>query len=128
MITCAYECPGELKSSLTIAYQTAPRVFTPMIALNDIYLSGLDYFDVNNDGAKDIIATEYSGERLPVYRGLPTPCQADLNLDNVLNFFDITLFIQMYLQERPIADLNHDGTLNFFDISTLLDTFRNGCP
>ncbi len=128
MVTCAYECPGNFKNSITIAYQTAPRVFAPMIALNDIYLSGLDYFDVNNDGVKDIIATEYSGYRLPVYRGIPVPCPADLNLDKVLNFFDITLFIQMYTNQRPLADLNHDGILDFFDFSVLLDTFRNGCP
>jgi len=128
LITCAYECPGEFKNSITIAYQTTPKIFTPMIALNDIYLTGLDYFDINGDGAQDIVATESLGYRIPVYRGVPTPCHADLNLDHIIDFFDISLFIQMYTNQRPLADLNRDGIINFFDFSTLLDTFRNGCP
>ncbi len=58
----------------------------------------------------------------------PTPadlfvCDADLNNDGELDFFDVSLFIQNY---NTGADYNGDGQTNFFDVSQFIADF-NGC-
>ena len=128
LYTCSYESRRYLKNSISIMFQTAPRVFLPAISINDIDMSAVDALDMNRDGAIDLIGGGTDTDDLRVIYSVPKPCPADLNLDKILDFFDITLFIQMYTNQRPLADLNHDGIIDFFDFSTLLDTFRNGCP
>ena len=51
---------------------------------------------------------------------------ADINNDGVLNFFDISAFLNAYQSLDPIADFNQDGLWNFFDISAFLNAFSNG--
>jgi hypothetical protein len=55
-------------------------------------------------------------------------CPADINSDNELNFFDISSFIELYLDDDPAADLNADGDLDFFDISSFVTMYLEGCP
>lgn len=55
-------------------------------------------------------------------------CKADLFPDGVLNFFDVSAFINMYSQQNTIADWNQDGVFNFFDISGFIQSFNAGCP
>ena len=55
-------------------------------------------------------------------------CQADLNADGQLNFFDISMFLNAFDAQDPIADFEPDGNFNFFDISTFLAVFSKGCP
>ena len=55
-------------------------------------------------------------------------CRADLNSDGLLNFFDISYFIDIYLHDDLNADFNDDELLNFFDISAFLNTYTTGCP
>ncbi|PCI07188.1 hypothetical protein COB72_10675 [bacterium] len=57
-----------------------------------------------------------------------SPCPADLNGDALLNFFDISLFLQAFQAQDPIADFDNDGLLNFFDIAAYLIEFAAGCP
>ena len=52
---------------------------------------------------------------------------ADMNNDGVLNFFDISIFLNAYVAGDPIADLNHDGALNFHDGSAFLGAYAGGC-
>ena len=59
--------------------------------------------------------------------GNPT-CQADLNADDDLNFFDISAFLAAFNNRAPAADFNNDGLFNFFDISAFLNAFAAGCP
>ncbi|PCI08369.1 hypothetical protein COB72_08465 [bacterium] len=60
---------------------------------------------------------------------LATGCSAaDLNNDGVLNFFDISVFLQAFGAMDLVADFNNDGVLNFFDISAFLIVFGEGCP
>lgn len=60
--------------------------------------------------------------------GATNPCPADLNGDGVLNFFDVSAFLNAFNDNSPIADLNGDGQLNFFDVSLFLNSFGAGCP
>lgn len=53
---------------------------------------------------------------------------ADTNADGVINFFDISTFLQAFTAQDLAADFNNDGLLNFFDISTFLQIFAMGCP
>ena len=55
-------------------------------------------------------------------------CLADLNDDRVLNFFDVTIFIEAFTTQSVDADFNGDGLLNFFDVSSFLETYLAGCP
>ena len=55
-------------------------------------------------------------------------CPADLTNDGLLNFFDISEFLQAFAIQSPIADFDNDGLFNFFDISEFLQAFAAGCP
>lgn len=57
-----------------------------------------------------------------------TVCDADLNTDGVLNFFDVSAFLQGYNAMSAQADFNNDGVWNFFDVSAFLQAFNAGCP
>jgi hypothetical protein len=52
-------------------------------------------------------------------------CAADLNGDMVLNFFDVSLFLQDF---NAGGDYNGDGATNFFDVSAFLQDYNAGCP
>ncbi len=54
-------------------------------------------------------------------------CLADLDGNGVLNFFDVTVFLNYYNSNDPRADLNGDGVLNFFDVTILLTQLNNSC-
>jgi len=54
-------------------------------------------------------------------------CPSDTNLDGVLNFFDVSVFLSNYNAGSSAADLNNDGELNFFDVSTFLNSYNMGC-
>lgn len=49
-------------------------------------------------------------------------CNADLNGDGVLDFFDVSLLLTTGI------DYNEDTSFDFFDISSFLFDFGNGCP
>ena len=55
-------------------------------------------------------------------------CSADLNGDGVLNFFDVSAFLNAFGNDEIIADFNGDGFFNFFDVSAFLNAFGGGCP
>lgn len=47
----------------------------------------------------------------------------------VLNFFDLSAFLNAYNNQHPSADLAPPfGVFNFFDISAYLSLFNQGCP
>jgi ligand-binding sensor domain-containing protein len=56
------------------------------------------------------------------------PCIADFTGDGVLDFFDVSAFLNAFNAEDPIADLTGDGVFNFFDVSAFLNAFGAGCP
>jgi len=59
---------------------------------------------------------------------LSVGCQADLNNDGQLNFFDVSAFLTAFNALDPAADFNADGQFNFFDVSAFLTAFNAGCP
>jgi hypothetical protein len=58
----------------------------------------------------------------------PNLCSADITGDGILDFFDISAFINAFSAMDPVADMNGDGIFNFFDISTFINLFNDGCP
>ena len=58
----------------------------------------------------------------------PPACPADLNGDGLLNFFDISAFLNAFSSQDSIADFTGDGEFNFFDVSAFLNMFTAGCP
>lgn len=55
-------------------------------------------------------------------------CPADLNLDGMVNFFDISEFLIQFNQQHPQGDITRDGEYDFFDVSAFLGAFGAGCP
>jgi enediyne biosynthesis protein E4 len=55
-------------------------------------------------------------------------CDADLTLDGTLNFFDVSAFLTMFIDQHPQGDVTRDGAYNFFDVSAYLVDFAAGCP
>ena len=41
---------------------------------------------------------------------------------------DIAAYLALFNAQDDAADLNDDGLLNFFDLSTYLNLFNAGCP
>ncbi len=54
-------------------------------------------------------------------------CDADYTGDGVLNFFDVSKFLELFSAQDPDADINGDGSFNFFDISAFLQIFSAPC-
>ncbi len=54
-------------------------------------------------------------------------CDADYTGDGVLNFFDVSKFLELFGAQNPEADVNGDGSFNFFDISAFLQIFSAPC-
>ncbi len=75
-------------------------------------------------------AGENASAYLAKWQACPTgpACPPDLNADGLLNFFDITTFLNLYQTQDPIADWNADGLFNFFDLASYLNAFNAGCP
>lgn len=58
----------------------------------------------------------------------PRPCAADINQDDVLNFFDVSAYLTAFNAQDPVADFAAPfGVFNFFDISAFLSVFTQGC-
>ncbi len=55
-------------------------------------------------------------------------CEADLNGDGDLDFFDVSAFLSAYNAMDIVADFNDDGMFNFFDVSAFLNAYNAGCP
>ncbi|MCR9075470.1 MAG: hypothetical protein NXI07_05465, partial [bacterium] len=48
-------------------------------------------------------------------------CPADLNNDGVLDFFDVSIFV------NSMPDFDNSGSFDFFDVSAFLNAFSGGC-
>ncbi len=55
-------------------------------------------------------------------------CDADLNEDGMLDFFDVSAFLTAFRAHDAAADFNNDGEFNFFDVTNFLAAFAAGCP
>ncbi len=55
-------------------------------------------------------------------------CAVDLTGDGVLDFFDVSAFLNAYTAMDPAADFTGDGVFDFFDVSAFLNAYSAGCP
>jgi len=55
-------------------------------------------------------------------------CAADFTGDGVLDFFDVSAFLNAFNAMDPAADLTGDGVYDFFDVSAFLNAYGAGCP
>lgn len=55
-------------------------------------------------------------------------CQADIDGDGELTFFDFVAFQNLFVAGDPAADFAFDGRLDFFDFLAFQDQFVIGCP
>lgn len=76
----------------------------------------------NDDNILDLATAHAADDSVRIHWGQPTPCPADLNNDNALDFFDISQFLS------TTPDFNKDGNFDFFDISAYLTSYSAGCP
>lgn len=135
LLTCSYQSDsgGLLKNSVSMMFQNAPREFGPIVSINDLDMSTVNVADLNRDGGLDLIAGAIStassniGPLLRVFYSVPAACEADLNLDGALDFFDLSLFVRLLGEQRAIVDLNRDQVWNFGDVSAFLELFTDGC-
>jgi len=54
--------------------------------------------------------------------------EVDFTQDGIINFFDISFFLQAFGNQEPIADLTGEGIWDFFDVSAFLQLYAAGCP
>lgn len=54
-------------------------------------------------------------------------CAADFTDDNLLDYFDVSAFVNLLIAQDPLADLNEDGVYDFFDVNRFLELFAIGC-
>lgn len=107
---------------LQVWVQTGDRKFRVHAVLPASGSSTVAMCDLNLDGAMDVITASDFDDSVRVHWGsAPAGCEADLNGDGVLDFFDISAF----LSGEP--DFNGDGGFDFFDISAFLTTYAAGC-
>ena len=84
--------------------------------------------DINNAGQVAFAAFLRNGT-IGVFVATPaSSCLADLNGDGLLDFFDVSAFLNAYNAMDPIADFTGDGNFDFFDVSGFLNAFNAGCP
>lgn len=58
--------------------------------------------------------------------GMP-PCEADVNDDGFLDFFDYLDFVDAFEAGDAAADFNDDGFVDFFDYADFVAAFEAGC-
>ncbi|MAO22196.1 MAG: hypothetical protein CMJ35_12935 [Phycisphaerae bacterium] len=73
--------------------------------------------------------TAPAGPGSPYDYNLIFECRADLSDDGLVDFFDISAFLNAYITQDPAADFSRDGNFSFFDVSQFLQHYSQGaCP
>ena len=84
--------------------------------------------DINDQGQVAFSAFLRNGT-IGVFVATPVEsCLADLTGDGLLDFFDVSDFLDAFGAMKPAADFTGDGLYDFFDVSDFLDAFGAGCP
>lgn len=110
---------GEQITKLLPSDGSAGDVFAFSIAISDgVVVSGAPQEGLGGSESGSVY----------VFDTVVEPCQADLTNDQMLNFFDVSVFLTYFQIENPAADFVPDGSFNFLDVSAFLTAFANGCP
>lgn len=92
----------------------------PVLVGNEVVV-GTGYQDLHTgDGGASLVTLDLGC--------MGTSCPADLTGDGVLNFFDVSLFLNAFNANDPLADITGDGLFNFFDVAEFIGDFSAGCP
>jgi glycosyl hydrolase family 42 (putative beta-galactosidase) len=89
--------------------------------------SGVRYMEVWNSDLLNPSLTALM-EEAAIRLNTPFCGLADFNEDGMLNFFDVSAFLNAFSSNQPDADFTGDGLFNFFDVSDFLSTLIAGCP
>ena len=86
--------------------------------------------DITPDGRHLVGSGVYDGQLSAFIIDLSpaTSCDADMNGDGNLDFFDISTFLSAFVANDPAADFTDDGLFSLLDISAFLIAFNAGCP
>ncbi len=74
-----------------------------------------------------VIGPEAFTESRRFFRGLKS-CPGDYSGDGMVDFVDISMYVQMYLNNDQLADTNRDSVTNLDDILIFIDAVKAGCP
>ena len=85
---------------------------------------GFDHVDSVGLGLEYGVVIEMHDDRVDVV----ITCRVDLNQDGLIDFFDVSDFLDAFGAMEPAADFTGDGLYDFFDVSEFLDQFGAGCP
>ncbi len=75
-----------------------------------------------NESGRIVGVGSLGGDPFRAFLLTPADCNADLNNDGTLDFFDISELLSGQI------DFNADTVFDFFDISAFLQAFQAGCP
>ena len=75
----------------------------------------------------DVVYGVGDGRLIAVDVSACTTCIADLTDDGTLDFFDLQLFLNLFVASDPQADFVVDGLFDFFDLQAFLQEFSDGC-
>ena len=123
---------------LEIELFSATDLLTPVATENTQGAGGIDtlVYDVEEPGVfYAIISAASNVNNVQRYQATvftaelpPLACPADLNGDETLDFFDISIFIAAFNNNEPDGDFDNNGEWNFFDVSGFISAFNAGCP
>jgi len=110
--------------------QTGAVLWTIPLPVEDNWpLTAVDIPAFTPDGSRIYVCVSGLNKRyLYAVQLKPASCTADINTDGVLDFFDVSDFINAFGSGEPDADFNTDGNIDFFDVSDFIQAFNAGCP
>lgn len=139
-----YDGPDNVRGTIDDDYRLAAG--SPAIDSGDVSFAPTDDHDLDGDGIIweeapydlagharifDVPGVGGNGNANIIDRGpyeWRPNCQADLNADGVLDFFDVQTFLNAFSNGNALADFSSDGTYDFFDVQAFLNAFSAGCP
>ena len=101
------------------------------VAINGmLYIAGTDGIIHEMDPDTGVIARTFE-TGLDIQAMIPeaglTSCPADYDANGVLNFNDVSRFVDLFVNQLVPGDTNGDGEFNYFDISEFLRFYAGGC-
>lgn len=115
---------GDVGYHAAVGYGAFPNYFSQ---INTFSIDGTTYTLGDSFGPNDqdgIPPVQPGDIALPPAAG----CEADLNGDGQLDFFDVSTFLSAFNAMDDLADFTGDGSFDFFDVSAFLSAFNAGCP
>lgn len=81
--------------------------------------------DESGSGIVGTLGVGFSGATTPTFARIL--CEADFNVDGVVDFFDYLDFVAAFSEIEPTADFNGDTEIDFFDYLDFVAAFSSPC-